>query len=47
MSRRETPLDKAIKAIDEKIAALLLAREELVAQQHALERRPARRTVEK
>ena len=48
MSRRETQLDKAIKSIEDKIAALTLAREELVTQrEYALERRPALRTVEK
>lgn len=35
MSTRPTLLDKTIKAIDEKIAALTLAREELLAQRHA------------
>lgn len=45
MSRRETQLDKAIKAIEDKIAALTLAREELVTQKYATEQRPALKTV--
>jgi len=32
MSKRPTLLDKAIKALDDKITALALAREELLAQ---------------
>jgi hypothetical protein len=35
VSKRRTVLDKAIKAIDDKIAALQAARAELLAQQHA------------
>jgi hypothetical protein len=43
MSKRPTLLDKAIKAIDDKIAALELARAELLEQRHAddLVRRPS------
>jgi hypothetical protein len=51
MSHRPTLLDKAIKAIDEKIAALTLAREELLAQRHgadlAAARPPTLKTVAK
>jgi hypothetical protein len=35
MSKRETQLDKVLKAIDAKIAGLELARAELLAQRHA------------
>ncbi len=35
MSTRPNLIDKAIKAIDDKIAALELARAELLAQRHA------------
>jgi hypothetical protein len=35
MSKRRTVLDKAIQAIDDKIAALQAARAELLAQQQA------------
>jgi hypothetical protein len=42
MSHRPTGLDKAIKAIDEKIAALTLAREELLAQRYATDLEAAR-----
>jgi hypothetical protein len=41
MSTRPTLLDKAIKAIDDKIAALELARAELLEQQHAQDLRPS------
>jgi hypothetical protein len=34
MSHRPTGLDKAIKSIDDEIAALTLAREKLLAQRH-------------
>ena len=34
MSKRLTVLDKAIKAIDNKILALMAAREELIAQKN-------------
>lgn len=51
MSHRPTLLDRTIKAIDEKIAALTLAREELLAQRHAADlaaaRPPALKTVAK
>jgi hypothetical protein len=42
MSKRETLLDKTIKAIDLKIAALELARKELLAQRNAADLAAAR-----
>jgi hypothetical protein len=42
MSHRPTLLDRTIKAIEEKIAALTLAREELLAQRHAADLAAAR-----
>jgi hypothetical protein len=49
MSKRETLLDKAIKAIDDKITALALAREELLNQRNkadlAAARPPTLKTV--
>jgi hypothetical protein len=51
MSTRPTLIDKAIKAIDEKITALALAREELVTQRTAGDlaaaKRPTLKTVSK
>lgn len=51
MSHRPTLLDKAIKAIDDKITALALAREELLAQRNAADlaaaRPPKLKTVSK
>jgi hypothetical protein len=40
--KRETMLDKAIRAIDEKIAALALAREELLTQRNKADLAAAR-----
>jgi len=49
MSKRESQLDKVLKAIDAKIAALELARAELLAQRHAADlaaaKRPSLKTV--
>jgi hypothetical protein len=43
MSKRETLLDKAITAIEAKLVALELAREELLAQRHAADLAVAKR----
>lgn len=43
MSKRETLLDKAIAAIEAKLVALELAREELLAQRHAADLAVAKR----
>ena len=40
MSKRPTVIDKAIKAIDAKILALMAAREELIAQQRNGDTKP-------
>lgn len=51
MSKRPTFLDKAIKGLDDKIAALALARDELLAQRNAADlaaaKRPTLKTVSK